>query len=87
MHKVVGKNGEITLGPKEFKLLHFFMTHTDRVYSRSQLLDHVWGDHIFVEERTVDVTVRRLRKALMNGDFHRLIHTVRGSGYKFISNI
>ena len=59
------------------------MTHPERVYSRSQLLDHVWGDHVFVEERTVDVHVRRLRKALESTDHDRLIDTVRGAGYRF----
>ena len=82
---VIGKNHEITLGPKEFKLLHYFMTHTDRVHTRTHLLNHVWGDHVFVEERTVDVHVRRLRKALTSTGFHKLIKTIRGGGYKFIS--
>ena len=82
---VSGNQQEITLGPKEFKLLHYFMTHTDRVHSRAHLLNHVWGDHVFVEERTVDVHVRRLRKALTSTGFHKLIQTVRGDGYKFIS--
>ncbi len=83
--KVMGNHQEIFLGLKEFNLLHFFMTHADRVHSRSYLLDQVWGDHIFVTERTVDVHIRRLRKALLSGDFHKLIQTVRGCGYKFIS--
>ena len=82
---VLGNKQEITLGPKEFKLLHYLMTHTDRVHSRAHLLDQVWGDHVFVEERTVDVHVRRLRKALTSTGFHKLIQTVRGGGYKFIS--
>ena len=82
---VSGNQQEITLGPKEFKLLHYFMTHTDRVHSRAHLLNQVWGDHVFVEERTVDVHVRRLRKALTSTGFHKLIQTVRGGGYKFIS--
>jgi len=81
---VSGNKQEITLGPKEFKLLHYFMTHTDRVHSRAHLLNHVWGDHVFVEERTVDVHVRRLRKALTSTGFHNLIKTVRSVGYKFI---
>ena len=70
-------------GPTEFKLLHFFMTHTERVYSRRQLLDLVWGDHVFVEERTVDVHIRRLRRALEPVGMENLIQTVRGSGYRF----
>lgn len=82
---VLGNTQEITLGPKEFKLLHYLMTHTDRVHSRAHLLDQVWGDNVFVEERTIDVHIRRLRKALTSTGFHKLIQTVRGSGYKFIS--
>ena len=82
---VLGNKQEITLGPKEFKLLHYLMTHTERVHTRAHLLDQVWGDHVFVEERTVDVHIRRLRKALMNTGFHKLIQTVRGGGYKFVS--
>jgi two-component system, OmpR family, phosphate regulon response regulator PhoB len=71
----------IDLGPTEFRLLHFFMTHPDRIYTRVQLLDEVWGDHVFVEERTVDVHIRRLRQALAQSGYDRLIETVRGSGY------
>ena len=82
---VLGNKQEITLGPKEFKLLHYLMTHTERVHTRAHLLDQVWGDHVFVEERTVDVHIRRLRKALTSTGFHKLIQTVRGDGYKFIS--
>ena len=82
---VIGNKQEISVGPKEFKLLHYLMTHADRVHSRSNLLDQVWGDHIFVEERTVDVHIRRLRKALTSTGFHRLIQTIRSGGYKFIS--
>lgn len=80
---VVSAHGQVLpFGPTEFKLLHFFMTHTERVYSRRQLLDLVWGDHVFVEERTVDVHIRRLRKALGAGGFEHLIQTVRGTGYR-----
>ena len=82
-HRVSGNGKPLTLGPTEFRLLHFMMTHPERVYSRAQLLDHVWGDHVFVEERTVDVHVRRLRKALEQTDHDRLIDTVRGAGYRF----
>ena len=78
---VQGKRVE--LSPSEFRLLHFLMTHPGRVYSRAQLLDHVWGDHVFIEERTVDVHIRRLRKALEPTGHDRLIDTVRGSGYGF----
>jgi two-component system phosphate regulon response regulator PhoB len=72
---------KIALSPSEFKLLHFLMTHPGRIYTRAQLLDLVWGDHVFIEERTVDVHVRRLRKALAPTGHDRLIDTVRGSGY------
>lgn len=82
-HQVTGKGQTLTLGPTEFRLLHFFMTHAERVFSRSQVLDRVWGDHVFVEERTVDVHIRRLRKALEPAGLHGYIHTVRGTGYRF----
>lgn len=82
-HRVSGDGRKIELGPTEFRLLHFFMTHADRVYSRTQLLDEVWGDHVFVEERTVDVHIRRLRQALSPSLHEGLIETVRGSGYCF----
>ena len=81
---VLGNEEKITLGPKEFKLLHYLMTHTERVHTRAHLLDQVWGDNVFVEERTIDVHIRRLRKALTSTGFHKLIQTVRGVGYKFI---
>ncbi len=82
-HRVLGNQTPLTLGPTEFRLLHFLMTHTGRVYSRAQLLDQVWGDHVFVEERTVDVHIRRLRKALEATGHDRLIRTVRSAGYRF----
>ena len=82
-HRITGNGQPIELGPTEFRLLHFLMTHTERVHSRTQLLDQVWGDHVFVEERTVDVHIRRLRKALELSGHDRLIQTVRGSGYRF----
>jgi len=82
-HRVGTEERPITLGPTEFRLLHFLMTHPERVHSRPQLLDQVWGDHVFVEERTVDVHVRRLRAALEASGHDRLIQTVRGSGYRF----
>ncbi|NDU86448.1 MAG: phosphate regulon transcriptional regulatory protein PhoB [Ferrovum sp.] len=81
-HRVHANGQEISLGPTEFKLLHFFMTHTERVYSRTQILDHVWGDHVFIEERTVDVHIRRLRSALEASGCDQLLQTVRGSGYR-----
>ena len=78
--------GRIELAPSEFRLLHFFMTHPGRVYTRAQLLDHVWRDHVFIEERTVDVHIRRLRKALAASGHDRLIDTVRGSGYGLMTD-
>jgi two-component system phosphate regulon response regulator PhoB len=82
-HRVAAQGINLDLGPTEFRLLHFFMTHTERVYSRSQLLDQVWGDHVFVEERTVDVHIRRLRQSLEPSGLAGMIQTVRGSGYRF----
>ena len=81
-HRVTAGEQGINLGPTEFRLLHYLMTHPERVHSRSQLLDQVWGDHVFVEERTVDVHIRRLRSALEATQHDRLIQTVRGSGYR-----
>ncbi len=85
-HRVTAKGEGIELGPTEFRLLHFFMTHAERVYSRTQLLDQVWGTQVFVEERTVDVHIRRLRAALEPVEMDGLIQTVRGSGYRFSVN-
>lgn len=82
-HRVSVKGTGIELGPTEFRLLHFFMTHTERVYSRTQLLDQVWGTQVFVEERTVDVHIRRLRAALEPVGVAGLVQTVRGCGYRF----
>jgi two-component system phosphate regulon response regulator PhoB len=82
-HRVTGKGRPVEMGPTEFRLLHWFMTHPERVYSRPQLLDEVWGDHVFVEERTVDVHIRRLRQALEPTGHDRLLDTVRGTGYRF----
>jgi two-component system, OmpR family, phosphate regulon response regulator PhoB len=73
---------DVRVGPTEFRLLHFFMTHPERVHSRAQLLDRVWGDHVFIEERTVDVHVKRLREALAPVQCSQLIETVRGAGYR-----
>jgi two-component system phosphate regulon response regulator PhoB len=81
--RVFGDRRPLELGPTEFRLLHFLMTHPERVHSRAQLLDQVWGDHVFIEERTVDVHIRRLRKTLEPSGHERLIQTVRGSGYRF----
>ncbi|MCB1981693.1 MAG: phosphate regulon transcriptional regulator PhoB [Rhodoferax sp.] len=80
--EVDGVLRELKMGPTEFRLLHFFMTHPERVHSRTQLLDRVWGDHVFIEERTVDVHVKRLREALQPVGCARLVETVRGAGYR-----
>jgi two-component system phosphate regulon response regulator PhoB len=85
-HRVFGAQRLLDLGPTEFRLLHFLLTHAERVHSRAQLLDHVWGDHVFVEERTVDVHIRRLRKSLEPSGHDRLIETVRGSGYRLTAS-
>lgn len=82
-HRVTANGDPLVMGPTEFRLLHFFMTHQDRVYSREQLLDHVWGTNVFVEDRTVDVHIRRLRKAIGMHNHDRFIQTVRGVGYRF----
>ena len=82
---VKGDGKTLKMGPTEFELLHFFMTHTDRVYGRAQILDQVWGDHVFIEERTVDVHIRRLRDALSPSGHDDLVETLRGAGYRFLS--
>ncbi len=81
-HRVTGNNKLLEMGPTEFRLLHFFMSNPERVYSRSQLLDKVWGSQIFIEDRTVDVHIRRLRNILTQSQHENLIQTVRGSGYR-----
>lgn len=85
-HRVSSHDKPIELGPTEFRLLQFFMTHQDRAYSRGQLLDMVWGGNVYVEERTVDVHIRRLRKALGKTHEH-LVQTVRGTGYRFSTQV
>ena len=82
-HRVSVEGTEISLGPTEYRILHFFMHHPDRVYSRAQLLDRIWGGNVYVEERTVDVHIRRLRKALTASGYDKLVQTVRGAGYRF----
>ena len=82
-HRVTGGGDPIKMGPTEFRMLHFFMSHAERVFTRGQLLDRVWGSNVYVEERTVDVHVRRLRKALSPFGFDRMIQTVHGTGYRF----
>ncbi|HZF18811.1 MAG TPA: phosphate regulon transcriptional regulator PhoB [Burkholderiales bacterium] len=86
-HRITAGSNKVELGATEFRLLHFFMTHPDRVYSRSQLLDEVWGDHVFVEERTVDVHIRRLRQSLHPSGHAGLLETVRGTGYRFLRKL
>lgn len=85
-HRVIASGQPVELGPTEFRLLLFFMSHPERVYSRAQLLDEVWGDHVFIEERTVDVHIRRLRATLEPTGEHERIETVRGAGYRFRGN-
>ncbi|QEQ98208.1 phosphate regulon transcriptional regulator PhoB [Neptunomonas concharum] len=85
-HRVTANEKPIELGPTEFRLLQFFMTHQDRAYSRGQLLDMVWGGNVYVEERTVDVHIRRLRKAL-GAQHDHLVQTVRGTGYRFSTQV
>ena len=82
-HRVSGNGASLDLGPTEFRLLHYLMSNPERVHSRSQVLDRVWGDRVFVEDRTVDVHIRRLRRALTETGHDQLIQTVRGVGYRF----
>jgi len=82
-HRVSVNNRNVDMGPTEFKLLQFLMTHPERVYSRTQLLDYVWGSNVYIEDRTVDVHIRRLRKALGDHGYDHFIQTVRGAGYRF----
>lgn len=86
-HRVTINETPVQMGPTEYRLLEFFLTHKERVYTRSQLLDHVWGGNVYVEERTVDVHIRRLRKALALEGHDRFIQTVRGAGYRFSNKI
>jgi two-component system, OmpR family, phosphate regulon response regulator PhoB len=85
--RVTSHGSAVKLGPTEFRLLHFFMTHPERVHSRAQLLDRVWGDHVFIEERTVDVHVKRLREALSPVQCAQMIETVRGAGYRLTQQV
>ena len=82
-HRVFARGEPLAIGPTEYRLLHFFMTHPERVYSRAQLLDHVWGGSVYVEERTVDVHIRRLRRTLEPSGLDGMVQTVRGAGYRF----
>jgi len=82
-HRVLARGAPVALGPTEYRMLEFFMTHPDRVYSRVQLLDRIWGGNVYIEERTIDVHIRRLRKALEEFGYDRMVQTVRGAGYRF----
>lgn len=86
-HRVTIDEVPVHMGPSEYRLLEFFLTHQERVYTRNQLLDHVWGGNVYVEERTVDVHIRRLRKALSVEGHERFIQTVRGAGYRFSNTL
>ncbi len=86
-HRVFVSEAPVSIGPTEYRLLHFFMTHPERVYTRTQLLDHVWGGSVYVEERTVDVHIRRLRKTLEPFGVENMVQTVRGSGYRFSASM
>ena len=85
-HRVTGHGETIHAGPTEFCMLHFFMSHPERGFTRGQLLDRVWGRNVYIEERTVDVHIRRLRKALAGHGFDKLVQTVHGTGYRFSRN-
>ena len=85
-HRVTGRGERIRTGPTEFRMLHFFMSHPERVFTRGQLLDRVWGRDVYIEERTVDVHIRRLRKVLAGHGFDRFVQTVHGTGYRFSSH-
>jgi two-component system, OmpR family, phosphate regulon response regulator PhoB len=86
-HRVTINGQSVDMGPTEYRLLEFFLTHQERAYTRSQLLDHVWGGNVYVEERTVDVHIRRLRKALTLDQHENLVQTVRGTGYRFSTKV
>ena len=86
-HRVSISGTAIDLGPTEFRLLKFFLSHPERVYSRNQILDHVWGGNVYMDERTIDVHIRRLRQALLLEGHDRLIQTVRGAGYRLSAKI
>lgn len=86
-HRVLAGGKPVTLGPTEYRMLEFFMSHPDRVYTREQLLDRIWGGNVYVEERTIDVHIRRLRKALEEFGYDRMVQTVRGAGYRFSTRV
>ncbi|MCF6219152.1 MAG: phosphate regulon transcriptional regulator PhoB [Gammaproteobacteria bacterium] len=86
-HRVMANGRSLEMGPTEFRMLHFFMSHLERVFSRGQLLDRVWGGNVYIDERTVDVHIRRLRKALEPEKYDRYVQTVRGAGYRFSTKV
>ncbi len=86
-HRVMANGNSLEMGPTEFRMLHFFMSHVERVFSRGQLLDRVWGGNVYIDERTVDVHIRRLRKALEPEKYDRYVQTVRGAGYRFSTRV
>ena len=86
-HKVTISGGSVNLAPTEFRLLQFFLTHQERVYSRDQILDYVWGSNVYLDERTVDVHIRRLRKAISVAGHENYVQTVRGAGYRFSTKL
>lgn len=86
-HRITAFDSPVDMGPTEYRLLEFFMSHPERAYTRSQMLDQVWGGNVYVEDRTIDVHIRRLRKALEPHGFDRFIQTVRGTGYRFSTQI
>lgn len=86
-HRAFADDQPLTLGPTEFRLLSYLISHPERVYSRSQLLDAVWGGDVYVDERTVDVHIRRVRKAIQGFNYHKYIQTVRGAGYRFSTTL
>ena len=86
-HRVTIANDPIDLGPTEYRLLQFFLTHQERVYSRDQILDYVWGGNVYLDERTVDVHIRRLRKAISVAGHENYVQTVRGAGYRFSTQL
>jgi two-component system phosphate regulon response regulator PhoB len=86
-HKVTISGAPVNLGPTEFRLLQFFLTHQERVYTRDQILDYVWGSNVYLDERTVDVHIRRLRKAISVAGHENYVQTVRGTGYRFSTKL
>jgi len=86
-HRITANDKPVEMGPTEYRLLAFFMSHPERAYTRTQMLDQVWGGNVYVEDRTIDVHIRRLRKALEPFNFDRFIQTVRGTGYRFSTQV